>query len=146
MWVGGGVSHGPRNEKDYSVKINKKVRSKALACVLSKKLVDGEIILVHSLSFSEPKSAEAKVILGAVAKGTGNTTLATKRKNAALVILPSRNIAVEKSFRNFGNIEVMMAKDINPVDLLTYKFVVIAEPKVALEVIEKRVSVVALKK
>lgn len=146
IWVKGGVSHGPRNEKDYSVKINKKVRSKALACVLSKKLVDGEIILVDALAFAEPKTATAKVILGAVAKGSGNTTLATKRKNAALVVLPTRNLAVEKSFRNFGNIEVMMAKDINPVDLLTYKFVVMAEPKASLEVIEKRVSVVAAKK
>lgn len=146
IWVKGGVSHGPRNEKDYSVKINKKVRSKALACVLSKKLTDGEIILVDTLTFAEPKTATAKVILGAVAKGSGNTTLATKRKNAALVVLPTRNLAVEKSFRNFGNIEVMMAKDINPVDLLTYKFVVMAEPKASLEVIEKRVSVVAAKK
>lgn len=146
IWVKGGVSHGPRSEKDYTVKINKKVRSKALACVLSKKFVDGEVILVDALTFAEPKTAAAKVILGAVAKGSGNTTLATKRKNAALVVLPTRNLAVEKSFRNFGNIEVMMAKDINPVDLLTYKFVVMAEPKASLEVIEKRVSVVAAKK
>jgi large subunit ribosomal protein L4 len=146
IWVKGGVSHGPRNEKDYTVKINKKVRAKALACVLSKKLVDGEVILVDSLTFAEPKTATAKTILGAVAKGSGQTTLATKRKNAALVVLPARNIAVEKSFRNFGNIEVVMAKDIHPVDLLTYKFVVMSEPKAALEVIEKRVSVVAAKK
>lgn len=146
IWVKGGVAHGPRNEKDYSVKINKKVRAKALACVLSKKLVDGEVILVDSLTFAEPKTAFAKTILGAVAKGSGNTTLATKRKNAAVVVLPARNSAVEKSFRNFGNIEVVMAKDINPVDLLTYKFVVMAEPKASLEVIEKRVAPVAAKK
>lgn len=147
IWVKGGVAHGPRNEKDYSVKINRKVRAKALAIVLSKKLADGEIILVDSLSLSEPKTKEAKSIIGAVAKGSGNTTLATKRKNAAVVVLPSRNVAVEKSFRNFGNIEVVMAKDVNPVDLLTYKFVVMAEPKSSIEVIEKRVApVVAAKK
>ncbi len=85
IWVKGGVSHGPRNEKDYGVKINRKVRAKALACVLSKKLIDGEIILVDSLKFTEPKTAMAKTILGAVANGSGNNTLATKRKNAALV-------------------------------------------------------------
>ncbi len=56
-------------------------------------------------------------------------------------------MAVEKSFRNFGNIEVVMAKDVNPVDLLTYKFVVMAEPKASIEVIEKRIApVVAAKK
>ncbi len=147
IWVKGGVSHGPRNEKDYTVKINRKVRAKALACVLSKKLVDGEVILVDALTFAEPKTAAAKTILKAVATGSGQATLATKRKNAAVVVLPARNIAVEKSFRNFGNIEVVMAKDINPVDLLTYKFVVMAEPKASIEVIEKRVApVVAAKK
>ncbi len=141
------MAHGPRNEKDYSVKINRKVRAKALAIVLSKKLTDGEIILVDSLALSEPKTKEAKAIIGAVAKGSGNNTLATKRKNAAVVVLPSRNVAVEKSFRNFGNIEVVMAKDVNPVDLLTYKFVVMAEPKASIEVIEKRIApVVAAKK
>lgn len=139
IWVGGGVSHGPTNEKDYSVKINKKVRAKALAVVLSKKLVDAEIIFVDSLNLTEPKTALGKTILSAIAKGTGQTQLATKRKNAALLVLPSRNEAIEKSFRNFGNIEVMQAKDINPVDLLTYKYVVMTEPKGTLEVIEKRV-------
>ncbi|OGG65204.1 50S ribosomal protein L4 [Candidatus Kaiserbacteria bacterium RIFCSPLOWO2_02_FULL_45_11b] len=143
MWVGGGVSHGPRNEKDYSVKINKKVRAKALAVVLSKKFVDAEVIFVDSLSITEPKTAKGKLVLNALAKGTGQTSLATKRKNTALVVLPNRSEAIEKSFRNFGNIEVMQAKDINPVDLLTYKYVVVADPASALEVLSKRVSVTA---
>lgn len=146
IWVKGGVSHGPRNEKDYSVKINKKVRAKALAVVLSKKLVDAEIIFVDALTFAEPKTAQAKTVLGALAKGTGQTSLSTKRKNTALVVLPARNAAIEKSFRNFGNIEVMQAKDINPVDLLTYKYVVMTEPNSTLEVIGKRVGVVAAAK
>src|SRR3989344_4979864 len=141
--VRGGVSHGPRNEKDYSVKINKKVRAKALAVVLSKKFVDAEVIFVDSLSITEPKTAKGKLVLNALAKGTGQTSLATKRKNTALVVLPNRSEAIEKSFRNFGNIEVMQAKDINPVDLLTYKYVVVADPTSSLEVFSKRVSVTA---
>jgi large subunit ribosomal protein L4 len=139
MWVGGGVSHGPTNEKDYSVKINKKVRAKALAVVLSKKFVDAEIIFVDSLAITSPKTALGKSVLGALAKGSGQSSLATKRKNAAVVVLPARDAAIEKSFRNFGNIEVMQAKDINPVDLLTYKYVVMTAPTSTLEVFEKRV-------
>jgi large subunit ribosomal protein L4 len=141
IWVGGGVSHGPRNEKDYSVKINKKVRAKALAAVLSKKLVDGEIIFIDSLTMSEPKTKDAKSTIVAIAKGSGNDALATKRKNAALVVLASRSEATEKSFRNFGNMEVVMAKDVNPVDLLTYKYVVIADASSSVEVLEKRAAV-----
>lgn len=140
IWTGGGVTFGPRAEKDYSVKINKKVKTKALASVLSKKLTDGEVLFVDSLNMEEPKTKGAKVIISALAKGTKNDSLATKRKNAAVIVLADRNEATEKSFRNFGNIEVIQAKDINPVELLTYKYVVVADAKSSVEVLEKRVS------
>lgn len=140
IWVGGGVAHGPRNEKDYTVKINKKVRQKALAMVLSKKFTDNEVIFVESLSMPAPKAKDAKATIAALAKGTGEKALAGKRKNAALVLLSGRSEAVELSFRNFGNLEVMQAKDVSPVDLLTYKYVVVAAPTEALEVLGKRVA------
>jgi large subunit ribosomal protein L4 len=145
IWAGGGVAHGPRNEKDYEKKINKKVRAKALATTLSKKFADGEMIFVDDLSFAAPKAADAKTILKAVAKGSGNDALATKRKNAALVVLSGRNENAELSFRNFGHIEVAQAKDINPVDLLTYKYVIVAEPAASLDILGTRVAKVTPK-
>ena len=140
IWTGGGVTFGPRNEKDFSVKINKKVKAKALASVLSKKLADNEVFFVDSLTIDEPKTKDAKAIVAALAKGTGVEALVTKRKNAAIVVLAQRSLATEKSFRNFGNMEVVMAKDINPVELLTYKYVVVADAKSSLEVLEKRIA------
>jgi len=145
IWVGGGVSHGPTSDKDYSVKINKKVRAKALASVLSKKFADQEVIFIDSLDMSEAKAKEAKTIIAALAKGTGFVDLATKRKNTALVVLADRNVETELSFRNFGNIEVAQAKDINPVDLLTYKYVVVVDGPNAIELLEKRVSIAPAK-
>jgi large subunit ribosomal protein L4 len=140
IWTGGGVTFGPRNEKDFLVKINKKVKAKALACVLSKKLADNEVFFVDSLAMEEPKTKDAKVVIAALAKGTGVESLATKRKNAAIVVLADRSLATEKSFRNFGNIEVVMAKDINPVELLTYKYVVVADAKSSVEVLSSRIA------
>lgn len=140
IWSGGGVAHGPISDKDYTRKINKKAKAKALATVLSKKLSDAEVVFVDSLTFSEPKAADAKVIIKALATASDKKELATKRKNAALIVLDSRNVATEKSFRNFGNFEVVMAKDVNPVNLLTYKYVILANPEASLEVLEKRVA------
>lgn len=140
IWSGGGTAHGPRNEKDYSKKINKNVRAKALAVSLSKKWSDGEVIFVDALSFAEPKAADAKNIVKALAKGADKATLATKRVNAALIVLPKRDANVELSFRNFGNYEVAIAKDINPIDLLTYKYVVFAEPEATVEALQARVA------
>lgn len=145
IWVGGGVAHGPRNEKDYSKKINKKVRAKALASTLSKKLADGELIFVDSLTFEAPKTAAAKTVMAAIAKGADQAQLVEKTNNAALVVLAKRDENTEKSFRNFGNYEVKTVKDINPVDLLTYKYVVIAEPKESVATLETRVAKVSTK-
>jgi len=140
IWAGGGVAHGPTSEKDYSKKINKNVRAKALAITLSKKLADGEMIFVDSLALTTAKAADAKGIVKALALGASQPSLATKRTNAALIVLSKRDENVELSFRNFGNYEVAQAKDINPIDLLTYKYVVVADPKATLEILETRVS------
>ena len=75
----------------------------------------------------------------ALADGTDRADLATKRKNAALIVLPVRDDVVEKSFQNFGNVVVAQAKDINPVDLLTYKYVIVSAPKASIEQLEKRI-------
>lgn len=141
IWTGGGVAHGPRNDKDYSKKINKKARAKAFASTISKKLADGEVLFVDTLKMDAPKTSEAKAVIKALAAGSKNEDLATKRKNAALVILSARDEATELSFRNFGSLLVSQVKDINPVDLLTYKYVIVADPSVSVEALEKRVTI-----
>lgn len=140
IWTGGGVTHGPRAEKDYSVKINKKMRSAALASVLSKKLADGEIIFVDSLSFTAPKTKEAMKALDAIAKAAGKTELRTKRKNAAIIALSGKDKNTEKSFANIGSLITEEARNLNPVDLVTKKFLVIERPEESLKVLLTRLS------
>ncbi len=71
IWVGGGVTFGPRAEKDYSQKINKKMRTKALFTVLSKKMADGKVLFVDTLSLSEMKTKSAAVVVADLAKVSG---------------------------------------------------------------------------
>src|SRR3989338_3387984 len=84
IWRHGGITFGPRSERNYSEKINKKIRIGALFSVLSRKAKDGEIILVDEITFATPKTSLAKTVLTALAKGAKAETLATKKKNAAL--------------------------------------------------------------
>lgn len=140
IWTGGGVTFGPRSERDFSKKINKKVRGKALAAVLSKKWSDGEVVFVDALTFADPKTKEAKNVLESLSKTEGRDDLATKQNNAALVVLSARDEKTEKSFRNLSQVAVAQVKDISPVDLLTYKYVVVATPKEALKTLEHRIS------
>ncbi len=140
IWTGGGVTFGPRNEKDYTKKINRNVRAKALASILSRKHADGEILFVDTLNFDAPKASEAKKVLDALGGIKGKEAIANKKQNAALIVLTERDENTEKSFRNFGNVLATQAKDVNPVELLTYKYVIVAKPKEALKTFEKRVA------
>lgn len=138
IWRGGGVTHGPTNEQNFSQKINKKMRVKALYTVLSKKLKDGEIIFVDNLSFSEPKTKDAVLAMKGLAQAEGFATLATKRTNVAVVALPKRDTASAKSFQNIGNLMLEEVRNLNPVQLLQYKYVVLARPEESLKILTDR--------
>lgn len=139
IWKGGGVTHGPRTEKDYSVKINKKMRAAALMSVLSRKWKDGEIIFINQLSFETPKTKDAKAMLVSIAKLSGQPTLATKRKNAAIIAFAKKDIAAEKSFQNIGSVISEEVRNLNPLDLMNKKFLVISDPQASFEIIKSRV-------
>ncbi len=140
IWKGGGVTHGPRAEKDYSVKINRKMRLAALRVVLSRKWKDGEIIFVDTMNFAAPKTKDAKGALVAIAKGAGRDTLATKRKNAAVIAFATKDTVAEKSLRNIGSIMTEEMRNLNPVDLLNKKFLVVANPADSIQVLANRFS------
>lgn len=138
IWRGGGVTFGPTNEKNFSKKINRKMRTKALFAVLSQKLKDGELLFVDTLSFEGPKAAKAKEILTHLAGVPGYEGLATKRKNAALVAFGVKNDSAEKSFSNFGNVSVEDARNLNPVAVLGSKYLIITNPEESVKLFEGR--------
>lgn len=140
IWVGGGVTHGPSSEKDYSKKINKKMRTKALLSVLSQKYRDNEIIFVEKLSFKEPKSKEAKRILEAWGSIKGFEKLPLKKRNSALLSLSEDDDNVKRSFRNFGNIDMKETRSLNPSALLSSRYLIIEDPERAFPVLESKLK------
>ncbi|MEK7652603.1 MAG: 50S ribosomal protein L4 [Patescibacteria group bacterium] len=133
IWKGGGVTFGPRNERNFSKKINKKMKVKALFTLLSQKLRDGEFLFVDSIKFSEPKTKEAKNILSNLAKISGFEKILSKKNNSVLIILGKNNINTTKSFGNFNNAEIVNVKSLSSVDLLKYKHIVLTEPEESID-------------
>ena len=140
IWRHGGVTHGPMSEKDYSKKINKKVRAKALYTVLSEKMRNGEVLFVDAISMKAPKTAEAKGILSALAGVKGFEKMLTKKKNSAYFATSEKSDAVSKSFANLGNVEFDSVENMNPIDLLNHKYVVIVSPEKAISFIEGKLA------
>lgn len=140
IWVHGGIAHGPRNDKNFDRKVNQKMKAKALYTILSKKFKNGEVIFVDSISMSAPKAKEAKEIMTSLGKVEALKKMATKKNNSLVMALDSKNIAVEKSFRNFGNVEVSESRNLNPLMLSTYKYVMFVNPKESLKAISGKLN------
>lgn len=129
IWVGGGVTGGPRKEKNFERKVSKKMRIKALNTILSQKLRDGEVMFVDSLALPKPKTKEAIKTLNSLSSVKGFEYIFSKRNNATIVALSSKNKETERAFDNLGNVEVMEARNLNPLSLLEYKYLIIENPK-----------------
>ena len=138
IWKGGGVTHGPTNEKNYEKAIPKKMRAKALFMALSRKLKDGQIIFVDSFGISEPKTAVAKKVLMALSKVKGFEKIETKGKNAALIALADPTEAVKKSFRNISNVSCVPVRQLNPVAVLGNSYIVIENPEASVAIVASR--------
>jgi large subunit ribosomal protein L4 len=138
IWRTGGVAHGPRNEKIFAKKINKKMRTKALYTVLSKKLNDGEVLFLDSFTFDAPKTKDAKATFENLAKVKGFEDLATKRKNAALIASTEANDNTVKSVRNFGNVTIEEVRNLNPVEVARHKYLVLVGGEEAVKALAAR--------
>lgn len=140
IWIGGGITHGPRNEKIYTKKINKKMKAAALYAVLSEKLKKGEILFVDDIKMSAMKTKEAKEVMKAVSTIEGYADLLTKRKNAALFALGTKNKETEKSFANIKSVAVGELRNITPLQLLQYKYLVISRPEESVKFIAEKAA------
>jgi large subunit ribosomal protein L4 len=138
IWVGGGVTHGPLSEKNYKRKISKKMRAQALFSVLSKKMKDGEILFVDSLDMPAIKTKEAAEVMKSLSKATGWKPLAGSKKPRVLTALYGRSEKAEKSFRNLPQLEMVFLKNLNPLDVLSYQYLLIENPTESVKFLESR--------
>ncbi len=140
IWVGGGVAHGPRNDQNFSKKINKKMKTKALFTVLSQKLRDNEIIFLDALDFSAPKASAARQTIESLASLKGFEKIAYKKGNRAYVALPEKDENALRSFQNMTSIKVEEVRNANPLDVLNYKYIVIVRPEESVKTLTSRVK------
>ena len=128
IWVGGGVAHGPRNEKSYEQKINKKMKAKALFTVLSEKLRKGQLLFVEELNLKTIKTKDAVAIMKDLSSITGFERMVGGKKPNTFISVPAKGDTVKKSFANIGTVEVDEVRNLNPVDLLSFRYIIISQP------------------
>jgi len=119
--VGGARVFGPK-PRDYSFKLNKKVKQLARKSALSTKAKENQILVIEDLSFDAPKTKD----FVALAKGL---QVADKK---ILLVLPDQNKNVYLSARNLERVKVVTASDLNTYSILNCTSLVLAESSVAI--------------
>ena len=122
LWSGGGVTHGPRNERNYAVKINKKMRRGALLSLLSRKLKDKELIVLDEFKISHPKTKEAFSIFKQFRSAEGIYNIGAKG-GKSLVAIPNSKL-LKRIVRNLPYVSYTEPRNLNVVELLNNKYLV----------------------
>lgn len=116
IWRGGGVTFGPRNERNYKKKINKKERRKALFITLSGKADDDLLIVLDKIEVKKPKTKELS-FLDILPCGGESVLIATDKVDENLLL----------AARNIPNLKIMEARNLNALDILSYKYLIVTE-------------------
>jgi large subunit ribosomal protein L4 len=118
--VGGGRMFGP-TPRDYSFKLNKKVKQLARKSALSYKAANNLITVVENLQFETPKTKEFVAL-------TKSLQVADKKP---LIVLANANNNVYLSARNLPNANVVTVSELNTYAVLNAKSLVLTEDSVA---------------
>lgn len=127
VFVGGGRIHGPR-PKDYSFKLNKKLKRLARISALSYKAANNSIIVVDTLNFDKPNTKSFISVLN-------NLKVNDQR---VLIVTPELNNNIYLSGRNLGNAHTMPAAEINTYQILKAKTLVLTNDSI--EVIKQTLN------
>lgn len=130
IWKGGGVTFGPRKERIFKKKINKKMARKALFVVLSSKVKDKELTVLDSVKLENWKTKEMAGVINKISE------LFPVKHGSLLLVTPGKlTDTVERVARNIPKVDVMEAKNLNALDVAARKNLLVM--KDALELIQK---------
>jgi len=129
LWRGGGIIFGPNKERNYSKKVNKKMKTKALFMVLSDKAQEKAIKIIDKVELPEAKTKRLVQMLKSL-----------DVKKGGLIVVEKMDKKIALSARNLKNVSVIAADSLNVYDIISRAEILIVEPALA------RIEAVYLKK
>ncbi len=123
LWRGGGVAFGPK-PRDYSFKVNRKVRQQAVAMALSARFQEGNLVVLDDFAMEQIKTKDFVQIMNILDVDNG------------IIVTDNAPETLTKSSRNVNGYKVMSSEGLNVYDLLLHKKVILLQP--VIESLEKR--------
>jgi large subunit ribosomal protein L4 len=113
LWSGGGVTFGPRNVRNYKLRLPKKMRSQGLKMVLSEKAKDKKLVVLKDLNLAKPSTKQIYGILEKLPIDEGKI----------LLVLPKIDVNIELSVANVPYIKTVKVDSLNVLDILKNDYI-----------------------
>ena len=123
QWIKGGVVFAPKS-RDFSKDMNKKAKAAALVSALSKKVADGELVVIDSLAVKEGKTKEMVAFQKAL-----------KLDKTAVVVMDNDDLGVIRAARNIESLSTLPVQQISTYEVVANAKVVLT--KAAVQKIEE---------
>lgn len=117
LWKGGGVSFGPTSERNFKLKISKKMARKAFLTALSSKAKDNEILILEDLKLSAPKTKEMANVMKNF----------PQIKTGLLILAGKKDESLKRAGRNLPNMSVTNMDNLNILDVLKYQYLIFSK-------------------
>ncbi len=147
IWKGGGVTFGPRSDRNFKKDINKKMKQKAMLMVLSDRVMSGNFVVLDKLEVEGFKTSVFNKMLGGLEKMIRQQTTDNRQqedvkkisekptpkspperglpKRSVLLINDKKDDKIKYSGRNLAGVEIINLDNINILDLLKYRDLVL---------------------
>ena len=112
QWRHGGVVFAPK-PRDYTIRVNRKVKRLAMKSALSSKVLDQDLIVFDALNLEAPKTKEMVKVLNAV------------DVKKALIVLAAPDETVERAARNIPGVKTTLVGTLNVYEILKYQKLVL---------------------
>jgi large subunit ribosomal protein L4 len=122
IWRSGGVTFGPTNNRNFSKDLNKKMKQKAMLMALSARVAEKNLIIIDKWTDLENKTKAFNKILTTFEK----EVIKDSTKRDWLIINPSEE-ALSRSARNLPYVKVIKLDNINLVDLVQYRHILVTD-------------------
>lgn len=123
LWRGGGTAFGPK-PRDYSFKLNRKVRQQAVSMAMSARFQEGNLVVLDDFTLEAIKTKDFVSIMKVL------------ELSNALIVIAADNDQLSKSSRNVPGYKVMKSEGLNVYDILLHEKLVVLQP--AIESLEER--------
>lgn len=137
IWRHGGVTHGPRNDRNYKETIPRTMKAKALFALLSQKYRDGKLLFVDNIEI-DSKTKEASNVMVNLQKVDGFKTINWKKHNNAVIFSGNFTKKTLLAFRNLPNVRFENMDQMNPLTIANTRYIVVSNPEIVAEYLSSK--------